>query len=101
MDQETANHITEYKIRERLIRRKRLNSLLIMLEAQREQAELETLTRPEGELNKAREFYESQIARIAAFVPLCDQVTASYHTLLLQAQAVDASLFFGEVPPIG
>jgi hypothetical protein len=101
IDQETANQITEYKIRERIIRRKRLNSLLIMLEAQAEQAELETITLPGGELNKAREFYESQIVRIAAFIPLCDQITASYHNLLLQAQAVDQSLFFSEVPPIG
>ncbi len=101
MDQETANHITEYKIRERLIRRKRLNALLIMLEAQAEQAGLDTDTQTGGSMEKAREFYESQISRIAAFLVPLNQATSAYHTLLAQGQAVDPSLFFGEVPPIG
>jgi len=101
MDQETANHITEYKIRERIIRRKRLNALLIMLEAQAEQNGLDTDTRIGGTMENAREFYESQIARVGAFLVPHTEVTTAYHTLLLQGQAVDPSLFFGEVPTIG
>lgn len=100
MDQETANHITEYKIRERLIRRKLLNALFIMLEAQAEQTALDTDTQPGGVIQMAREFYEEQIGRVATFLSPLDQVTAAYHTLLAQGQAADPSLFFGEVPPV-
>ena len=100
MDQETANHITEYKIRERLIRRKRLNALLLMLEAQVDQIGLDTDTQSDGVIPKAREFYESQIDRVKVFLSPLDQVTTAYHTLLAQGQAADPSLFFGEVPAV-
>lgn len=100
ISQETANHITEYKIRERLIRRKRLNALLLMLEAQTEQVGLDTDTQPGGVIQMAREFYEGQIDRVKAFLAPLDQVTVAYHTLLAQGQAADPSLFFGEVPPV-
>lgn len=100
MDQQTANHITEYKMRERIIRRKRLNALLIMLEAQSEQSALDTDTQIGGSMENAREFYESQIDRVKVFLAPLDQVTTAYHTLLAQGQAADPSLFFGEVPPI-
>ncbi len=100
IDQNTANHITEYKIRERLIRRKRLNALLLMLEAQVDQIALDTDTQPDGVIPKAREFYESQIDRVKAFLAPLDQITTAYHTLLDQGQKADPSLFFGEVPPV-
>jgi len=96
--QDQANQLTEYKLRERLARRKYLNALLILLEAQADQADLEASTQTGGELGLAREFYESQLSRISAFVGPATLLIGQYHALLAAAQTADPTIFFGEVP---
>lgn len=97
--QDEVNQITEYKLRERLARRKFLNALLLLLEAQSDQSTLELATQSGGELELAREFYESQLARISAFVAPASALISQYHALLAAAQVADPTIFFGEVPP--
>lgn len=99
--QDQANAITEYKLRERLTRRKFLNALIILLEAQSDQSTLELATQSGGELELAREFYESQLARISAFLAPASAIISQFHQLMAAAQAADPSLFFGEVPSVG
>ena len=103
MDQSTVNATTEYKIRERLTRRKILNALLLTLEAQRDMIALDVDTQPGGPIAAAREFYEAQIGsnpQFGALIAALNDNTAQRHAIMLQAQSVDSSLFFGAVPAL-
>lgn len=101
ISQDMVNAITEYKIRERLARRKYLNALLLLLDAQADQAALDSDTQFGGGLELARDFYEAQLVRVNQFLAPASAIISQFHQLMAAAQTVDPSLFFGEVPPVG
>lgn len=100
---EVANAITEYKRRERLTRQKFANGLNVLLEAVTDQEQLDVQTQEGGDIELARDFYEAQLAGKPEFPQLIAALTGSIaktHGIMLQAQTVDPSIFFGQVPPV-
>jgi len=100
---EVASAITEYKRRERLIRQKLANGLLIDLDGLGDATQLDVQTLPGGDITPARDFYLAQLGSKPEFAALIDALRANVaqkHALLWQAQQIDPSIFFGKIPPL-